>query len=142
MKCIHTILWITFHLIGVRMTNPMKQHGFLSSLPRLFTRAGEDAYDLIHFREREQSGDDFFPAVECPDGWSNEAAALLASEAAFAAAPAARKAIEENTVPSWLWRHESLGRKKQPEGSVQQIFDRAVGAATYTAWKEGLFPDE
>jgi len=120
----------------------MKKHGFSITIPRLFTRGEHAAYELIHFQEPEQAGDDSTPALECPDNWGTEAASLLAEEAACRTIPAQTKAIEENTVPSWLWRRSGEGRGTTEETSAKQIFDRVVGAASYTGWKQGLFRDE
>ncbi len=124
------------------MSNPLKKHGFSTHILRLFTRKDFDAFDLIHFRESEQAGDESFPALESPDNWSAEAASLLAEEAAHQAIPARTKAYEENTVPSWLWRRTSEGKASTPETGVQQILNRVVGSATYAGWKEDLFADE
>ncbi|HEU0118648.1 MAG TPA: hypothetical protein VFR09_08465, partial [Alphaproteobacteria bacterium] len=123
------------------MSNHMKKHGFLLDVPRLFTREGTDAYHDIHFRPQQDICDEALPALESPDGWSAEASELLAEQAA-STIPASLKAIEENTTPSWLWRHVGEGKGTSRENSVQQIFNRIAGAATYNAWKQSLFSSE
>ena len=56
--------------------------------------------------------------------------------------PVHLKAIEENTVPSWLWQHNGAGKATQMENSVRHVFDRFVGAALYKGWKQHLFAQE
>ena len=123
------------------MSNRLKKNGFLLQVTRFFTRPDKDAYELIHFRTPEASGDETWPALEAPDNWSNEAIAALADDAALQAVPHQLKPIEENTVPSWLWRHSGSEGGKGAEISVKQIFDRVVGAAAYAGWQK-LFANE
>jgi len=123
------------------MSNPMKKHGFSSSIPRLFTRGDHDAYSLIHFQEQEKFGDETSPGLESPHNWGLESSALLAEQTAQTI-PAQTKALEENTVPSWLWRHVGIDRGTKTEASAQQIFDRVVGSAAYSAWKQNVFATE
>lgn len=111
-------------------------------MARLFTREDRGVYDDIHFQEPEQAGDETRPALECPEDWSAEAAALLAEDAVCRSVPTRLRAIEENTVPSWLWRHTGQGAGRHEESSVRQIFDRVAGSAAYAGWKQGLFSDE
>ena len=107
---------------------------------RLFTQGSNDPYGLIHFRQPEAMGDGFDAALEHPDDWSPASVEILAAEAA--SLPSPKKPMEENTVPSWLWRRSraaSVGRK---ESSVRHIFDRVAGAAAYRGWKLNVFNNE
>jgi ribonucleoside-diphosphate reductase alpha chain len=64
--------------------------------------------------------------------------------------PARLKKVEENTVPSWLWRSKpmkSLAELPEDEryGSeidARQVFDRLAGTWTYWGWKGGYFDTE
>ena len=124
------------------MTNHLKKNGFSIAAGRLFTRKDCDAFDLIHFKEPEEMGDEKVPALACPDNWSGSAAEIFADEAICHTIPLQVKVIEENTVPSWLWRHKRDSKKNLAEDSVQQVVARVVGSATYRGWKESLFADE
>jgi len=121
------------------MPKPMNPCGFLPPLPRLFTVQERDAYELIHFKEYD--GDSFIPFAS-PDNWSRESCQIFADEACFKDVPLQRSAIEENTVPSWLWKHSTSTQKTTAENSAQQVFDRVTGAAIYKGWKHNLFADE
>ena len=109
---------------------------------RLFTQSSCDAYDLIHFKQPEAIGDGFDVPLEHPENWSHAAVELLADEAASCALSPDLKLVEENTVPSWLWRHSGAKAAGHKETSVRSIFDRVVGAATYQGWKQKLFTNE
>src|SRR5690606_39928087 len=61
------------------------------------------------------------------------------------------KKVEENSVPSWLWRsvpdEDALARLPEDEryGSEmdsRQVFDRLAGTWTYWGWKGGYFTTE
>ncbi|MDA9649580.1 vitamin B12-dependent ribonucleotide reductase, partial [Alphaproteobacteria bacterium] len=65
--------------------------------------------------------------------------------------PAYVKKIEENKVPSWLWRSEpdtdklsNLPEDKRFKGeeSAKQVFDRLAGTWTYWGWKGNYFTKE
>jgi len=81
-------------------------------IERRYTRAGEDAYQGIQFREttseiRNPDGSVVFrlEGIEVPASWSQVAADILAQKYfRKAGVPAALKRVEEETVPSWLWR--------------------------------------
>ena len=124
------------------ITENPKKHGFLGRIPRLFTLKDRDVYADIHFQEPEHAGDETRPALECPDFWSAEAAAVFAEKAISHTIPSRTRAIEENTVPSWLWRRTGQGAGRTEEASAKQIFDRVAGSAAYAGWKQGLFTDE
>ena len=120
------------------MANTMKRHGFLPSSPRFFTRSGQDAADLFHFRATDLSVGDACVTIDCPDHWSETAAELFITETASSLKPVNLRTIEENTVPSWLWKHSATGKGTETESRVQNIIDRVVGAATYNGWKSSL----
>lgn len=109
--------------------------------PRLFTQGSSDPYGLIHFRQPEAFGDSCDVPLEHPDGWSASSVELLA-EAAQSSLPAAKKPMEENTVPSWLWQQSRAKSVGKQEASVCHIFDRVAGAAAYQGWKQKIFVDE
>ena len=129
------------------MTKTVKKHEFLLPFPRLFTRSEESVYDSIPFQSSESFGDETAPALASPIGWDVEAVAVMA-EAACKVIPADLRAIEENTVPSWLWRHQGYGvaggrsTRRATEGDLRDIFDRVTGSAAAKGWKLGLFTSE
>ena len=61
------------------------------------------------------------------------------------------KRVEENSVPSWLWRsvpdEDALaalpeGERFGSETDARQVFDRLAGTWTYWGWKGGYFSTE
>jgi ribonucleoside-diphosphate reductase alpha chain len=84
--------------------------------------------------------------------WRQVASDILAQKYfRKAGVPAKLKPVEENTVPSWLWRQEADEKAlaKLPEderyGSEmdsRQVFDRLAGTWTYWGWKGGYFDTE
>ncbi len=90
--------------------------------------------------------------IDVPAQFSQVAADILAQKYfRKAGVPARLKPVEENTVPSWLWRQEAdlKALKKLPEeeryGSetdARQVFDRLAGTWTYWGWKGGYFDSE
>ncbi|MDR3423890.1 MAG: hypothetical protein P4M13_02260 [Alphaproteobacteria bacterium] len=123
------------------MTNTVKKNDYLLPFARLFTRIDGDAYDSIPFQSSESVGDESFPVLASPTTWSAESVAIMA-DAAHPAVPADLRANEENTVPSWLWRHQSRSARREAEADLRDIFNRAVGSAAAKAWKLGLFSCE
>ena len=87
-----------------------------------------------------------------PEHWSQVAADILAQKYfRKAGVPAAAKKVEEETVPSWLWRSvpdqralESLPENERfiGETDARQVFDRLAGTWTYWGWKAGYFTTE
>jgi ribonucleoside-diphosphate reductase alpha chain len=79
---------------------------------RRFTKAGQSPYADIPFREasseiRNPDGSVVFhmDAIEVPDAWSQVACDVLAQKYfRRAGVPRTLKRVEENDVPSWLWR--------------------------------------
>jgi ribonucleoside-diphosphate reductase alpha chain len=90
--------------------------------------------------------------VEVPASWSQVASDVLAQKYFRKAGVAARlKKVEEETVPSWLWRSvpdtEALAALPENERytselSAKQVFDRLAGCWTYWGWKGGYFTSE
>lgn len=128
-------------------------------IERRFTKAGQDAYKGIVFKNtvseiRNPDGSVVFRLenVEVPESWSQVAADVIAQKYFRKAGVAARlKRVEDNTVPSWLWRSvpDEAALAKLPadqryvgETSSKQVFDRLAGAWTYWGWKGGYFTSE
>ena len=126
---------------------------------RRFTTAGQDTYAQIPFRSasseiRNPDGTVVFSAenIEVPEQYSQVATDILAQKYFRKAGVAAKlKRVEENDVPSWLWRSvpntkalEKLPEDKRYGGetSAKQVFNRLVGTWTYWAWKAGYFSSE
>ncbi|UTD29354.1 vitamin B12-dependent ribonucleotide reductase [Bradyrhizobium sp. WD16] len=128
-------------------------------IERRYTTAGKSPYADIPFRLttseiRNPDGSVVFRAdnVEVPEAWSQVASDVLAQKY-FRKAGVARllKKVEEETVPSWLWRSvpdtEALAALPEAERfgsetSSRQVFDRLAGCWTYWGWKGGYFTGE
>jgi ribonucleoside-diphosphate reductase alpha chain len=90
--------------------------------------------------------------IEVPDSWSQVACDVLAQKYfRKAGVPKALKKVEEEGVPSWLWRSvpdkEALAslpadERTGSETSSRQVFDRMAGCWTYWGWKGGYFSSE
>jgi hypothetical protein len=85
-----------------------------------------------------------------PAAWSQVASDVLAQKY-FRKAGVRLKRVEEETVPSWLWRSvaddtelKALAEKERMIGehSAKQVFDRLAGTWTYWGWKGGYFDSE
>ena len=128
-------------------------------IERRFTEPGKSPYDAIPFREsaseiRNPDGSVVFEldSFTVPAHWSQVAADILAQKYfRKAGVPAAAKKVEEETVPSWLWRSvpdqgalESLPEADRfgGETDARQVFDRLAGTWTYWGWKAGYFTTE
>jgi ribonucleoside-diphosphate reductase alpha chain len=128
-------------------------------IERRYTTAGESSYASIEFRTtkseiRNPDGSVVFSLdnIDVPAQWSQVAADVLAQKYfRKAGVPARLKRVEENSVPSFLWRsvadQEALAElpKDQRLGSeisARQVFDRLAGAWTYWGWKGGYFDTE
>ncbi|OPH83173.1 vitamin B12-dependent ribonucleotide reductase [Nitrobacter vulgaris] len=126
---------------------------------RRYTRDGQSPYAGIDFRLttseiRNPDGSVVFRLenVEVPEPWSQVASDVLAQKYFRKAGVAARlKKVEEETVPSWLWRSvpdtDALGALPENERivgetSAKQVFDRLSGCWTYWGWKGGYFTSE
>ena len=128
-------------------------------IERRFTKTGQSPYAGIEFRLatseiRNPDGSVVFRAddVEVPAHWSQVASDVLAQKYfRKAGVPARLKKVEEETVPSWLWRSapdeaalKELPEKERTTGerTAQQVFDRLAGTWTYWGWKGGYFDSE
>ncbi|PIW28181.1 MAG: ribonucleoside-diphosphate reductase, adenosylcobalamin-dependent [Rhodospirillales bacterium CG15_BIG_FIL_POST_REV_8_21_14_020_66_15] len=128
-------------------------------IKRHFTKKEQSPYAAIKFRQasseiRNPDGSVVFAqdGIEVPESWSQVACDVLAQKYfRKAGVPAKLKKVEENSVPSWLWRSEPdrAALKKLPkdkrhagEMSAKQVFDRLAGTWTYWGWKGGYFDSE
>jgi ribonucleoside-diphosphate reductase alpha chain len=128
-------------------------------IERLSTAAGSSPYDAIPFRLatseiRNPDGSVVFrlDGIEVPEAWSQVACDVLAQKYfRKAGVPTRLKRVEENDVPSWLWRSvpdEAALAGLAPEErtgseiSARQVFDRLAGCWTYWGWKGGYFSSE
>ena len=128
-------------------------------IERRFTKEGQSPYAEIAFRLttseiRNPDGSIVFHAenVEVPEQWSQVASDVLAQKYfRKAGVPTCLKKVEENSVPSWLWRSvlDETALAQLPEAerfigetSCKQVFDRLAGTWTYWGWKGGYFSSE
>ena len=128
-------------------------------IERHFTKAGQSAYADIKFRKavseiKNPDGSIVFRLedIDVPKQFSQVAADILAQKYfRKAGVPARLKKVEENSVPSFLWRsvadEEALDELPEDEryGSetdARQVFDRLAGTWTYWGWKGGYFNSE
>ncbi len=128
-------------------------------IERRNTTSGQSPYAGIDFRLttseiRNPDGSIVFRLenVEVPQFWSQVASDVLAQKYFRKAGVAARlKKVEEETVPSWLWRSvpdtEALALLPESERyvselSAKQVFDRLAGCWTYWGWKGKYFSTE
>ena len=128
-------------------------------IERRYTKAGQSPYSAIAFREtvseiRNPDGSIVFrlEGIRVPESWSQVASDVLAQKYfRKAGVPAALRKVEENDVPSFLWRSiadekalEALPADKRIVGetSSTQVFDRLAGCWTYWGWKGGYFTTE
>ena len=128
-------------------------------IERHYTQPGVSPYDLVAFTTtkseiRNPDGSIVFSldGVEVPAVWSQVAADVLAQKYfRKAGVPARVKRVEEESVPSFLWRSvpdetamSSLPKAERfgSETSAKQVFDRLAGAWAYWGWKAGYFDGE
>ncbi len=135
-------------------------------IERHFTKASAQAsknapspYDAIAFKKvdvvmKNPDGSTVFEALgtEVPEAWSQVACDVISQKYFRKAGIAAcLKKIEEETVPSWLWRNVpdeaaleklSVDQRLVGETSAKQVFNRLAGAWTYWGWKGGYFDTE
>ncbi|HKQ55702.1 MAG TPA: vitamin B12-dependent ribonucleotide reductase [Methyloceanibacter sp.] len=128
-------------------------------IERRFTEAGKSPYGAIPFRDsgseiRNPDGSVVFSLASfaVPAHWSGVAADILAQKYfRKAGVPAKSKRVEENAVPSWLWRSvpDEAALASLPEGEryggetdARQVFDRLAGTWTYWGWRGGYFTSE
>ncbi|MGL4296774.1 MAG: adenosylcobalamin-dependent ribonucleoside-diphosphate reductase, partial [Aestuariivirga sp.] len=128
-------------------------------IDRRFTKQGQDSYAGLEFRKavseiKNPDGSVVFRQenIEVPTSWSQVATDILAQKYfRKAGVPAILKRVEENSVPSWLWRSEAdeealaaLPEKERiiGERSSKDVFNRLAGTWTYWGWKGGYFDNE
>ena len=128
-------------------------------IERRYTKDGQSAYAGIDFRLttseiRNPDGSVVFKLdnVEVPEFWSQVASDVLAQKYfRKAGVPARLKKVEENSVPSFLWRsvadEDALATLPEKERYIgeqtsKQVFDRLAGTWTYWGWKGGYFDSE
>src|SRR4051794_29921136 len=128
-------------------------------IERRYTKTGQSPYSAIAFRLttseiRNPDGSVVFKLdnVEVPDTWSQVASDVLAQKYfRKAGIPARLRKVEENDVPSFLWRSvpDEPALAELPEDqrygselSSKQVFDRLAGCWTYWGWKGGYFTAE
>ncbi len=128
-------------------------------IERRYTRKGASPYADIEFRTtnseiRNPDGSLVFllENIEVPAAWSQVAADVLAQKYfRKAGVPAKLKAVPEDDLPEWLWRH--VGDEKAlaalpelerfgSEMDSRKVFDRLAGTWTYWGWKGGYFDSE
>ena len=128
-------------------------------IERRFTKRGQSPYADIAFRQatselKNPDGKVVFQleGFLVPEQWSQVAADILAQKYfRKAGVPAQLKRVEENRVPSWLWRSvpdkQALAdlpenQRYGSETDARHVFDRMAGAWTYWGWKGGYFTSE
>jgi ribonucleoside-diphosphate reductase alpha chain len=127
-------------------------------ISRRYTGAGKDIYESIEYRVtsseiRNPDGSVVFKAdeIEVPAGWSQVACDILAQKYfRKRGVPLRLRRVEENDVPSWLWRsvpddglsHLPKDERSGGETSAKQVFHRLAGTWTYWGWKGGYFDSE
>ncbi len=126
---------------------------------RRFTVEGKGPYKGLDFRKatseiKNPDGSIVFQLkdIEVPKAWSQVASDIIAQKYfRKAGVPARLKRVEENSVPSWLWRsapdEEALAQLPEEERftselSAKQVFNRLAGTWTYWGWKGGYFDAE
>jgi ribonucleoside-diphosphate reductase alpha chain len=128
-------------------------------IDRRYTKEGQSPYADIKFRTavseiRNPDGSIVFrlDTMEVPEAWSQVATDVLAQKYfRKAGVPAMLKRVEEETVPSFLWRSvpdeaalQLLPKEKRIVGetSAKQVFDRLAGTWAYWGWKGKYFDTE
>ena len=128
-------------------------------IERRYTKSGDEAYTGIEFRRatseiRNPDGSIVFrlEGIDMPAAWSQVATDILAQKYfRKAGVPKILKRVEEETVPSWLWRSvaddEALAalperERYTGERSSTQVFSRLAGTWTYWGWKGKYFNAE
>ncbi|MDB5533749.1 MAG: ribonucleoside-diphosphate reductase class, partial [Hyphomicrobiales bacterium] len=128
-------------------------------IERRYTKANQSPYAEIQFRKakseiRNPDGSVVFllDGIDVPAGWSQVACDVIAQKYfRKAGVPARLKKVEENDVPSFLWRSvadetalEDLAKDARygSEMTSTQVFDRLAGTWTYWGWKGKYFDTE
>ncbi|MCC6983800.1 MAG: vitamin B12-dependent ribonucleotide reductase [Bauldia sp.] len=128
-------------------------------IERRYTTAGASPYDGIEFRKtrseiRNPDGSIVFQLedIAVPEAWSQVASDIIAQKYfRKAGIPAKLRRVEEETVPSFLWRSApdevalaTLPKEQRTVGErdSRQVFDRLAGTWAYWGWKGGYFDTE
>src|SRR6185503_5987267 len=128
-------------------------------IERHYTKEGLSPYEAVPFRSatseiRNPDGSIVFRLedIQVPAAWSQVATDVLAQKYfRKAGVPIRLRKIEENSVPSLLWRSEAdqaalqtfpEAERTGPEMDARQVFDRLAGTWTYWGWKGGYFSSE
>ncbi len=121
-------------------------------IERLLTQKDHNVYEGAEWitlafdaSEPEEEIENLAGLITIPSSFGRRAAASLKKYALFAeAVPSDVKGVEENTVPSWLWRRQASAASDATvtEHSAQQVFNRFAGALCYQGWKRGFFNRE
>lgn len=131
----------------------------MMKIARHFTKEGQSPFEEIEFRKatseiKNPDGSIVFRLedIDVPAQYSQVAADILAQKYfRKAGVPAALKKVEENDVPSWLWRSipddkalAKIAEEKRfgSEMDARQVFSRLAGTWTYWGWKGGYFDSE
>ena len=128
-------------------------------IERRFTKPGQSPFASVPMRKatseiKNPDGSIVFKLEDIlvPEQFSQVASDIIAQKYfRKAGVPAALKKVEENSVPSFLWRSvedkEALKKLPKaerygPEMTSEQVFSRLAGTWTYWGWKGGYFDSE
>ena len=128
-------------------------------IERCYTKKGASPFEGVEFRKttseiRNPDGSVVFRLedIDVPANWSQVASDIIAQKYfRKAGVPQRLKKVEENTVPSWLWRSvpdtQALARlpekeRYSSETDARQVFSRLAGTWTYWGWKGGYFDSD
>ncbi|MCY4456227.1 MAG: vitamin B12-dependent ribonucleotide reductase [Chloroflexi bacterium] len=125
-------------------------------IDRHFTTDGQDPYDGVRFASRDSrivnpDGSAVFEAagVTMPADWSQVAVDIMAQKYFRKTGVADDLTpVEEDGVPSWLWRSVSASVEAgnedglEGESDARQVFHRLAGTWAYWGWKHGYFDGE
>jgi ribonucleoside-diphosphate reductase alpha chain len=117
---------------------------------RQFTTHGQSPFEGVRFHAiaseiRNPDGSVVFrqSGIEAPSDWSQVASDVLAQKYfRKAGVPVRLKAVPEEGVPEFLWRHVADGKETTGETSARQVFHRMAGTWTYWGWKGNYFDSE
>src|SRR5947199_2938958 len=123
-------------LAGISRKPSAPKKGQRMRIERRFTKDGQSPYAEIEFRLttseiRNPDGSVVFKAenVEIPEFWSQVASDVLAQKYfRKAGVPSRLKKVEEETVPSWLWRsvadQDALAALPENERIIGEVSSR------------------
>jgi ribonucleoside-diphosphate reductase alpha chain len=131
----------------------------LMHIERRYTKSNQSPYADIAFRKakseiKNPDGSIVFSqdGIDVPADWSQVACDVLAQKYfRKAGVPALMKKVEENDVPSFLWRSvpdtealDALPKEERfgSEKTATDVFDRLAGAWAYWGWKGKYFNTE